>query len=69
MLKKSERISSKRHILILNKLPNQYPNFKTEVEIKPLDIYRGPVVEFDDMLRARNSSKWMNFSQKEDTKD
>ena len=57
MLKILEKISNKRPILITTRSPNQYPNYKTSNEMKPLNKYKGAVVIFDDMLGARNSSQ------------
>ena len=37
MLKILEKIGNKRHIHIRNPTPNQYPNYKTATEIKPID--------------------------------
>ena len=41
--------------------PNQYPNYKTSNEIKPINKYEGSVVSFDDVLGARNSSQIDEF--------
>ena len=41
MLKMLEKIGNKRPINIKTRSPNQYPNFKTKVEIKPIDKYKG----------------------------
>ena len=56
MLKVLEKRGSKRPIHIITRSPNQYPNFKTSNENKPINKYKGSVVIFDDMLGARNSS-------------
>ena len=61
MLKILEKISKKRRIRIITRSPNQYPNYKTSNEIKPIDKYKGSVVIFDDMLGARNSSQIDEF--------
>ena len=55
MLKILEKIGNKRPIHIITRSPNQYPNYKTGAEIKPMNKYKGPVVFFDDMLGAKNS--------------
>ena len=55
MLKIVETIGNKRHIQKLTRSPNQYPNYKTDVEIESIDKYTGSVVIFDEMLGARNS--------------
>ena len=57
MLKVLEKIGNKRPIHIVTRSPNQYPNNKTNTEIKPINKYRGAAVIFDDMLGARNCSQ------------
>ena len=61
MLKVLEKIGNKRPIHIITQSPNQYPNYKTSNEIKPITKYKGSVVIFDDMLGARNSSQIDEF--------
>ena len=61
MLKVLEKIDTKRPIHIITRSPNQYPNYKTSSEIKPINNYKGSVVIFDDMLGARNSSQIDEF--------
>ena len=61
MLKVLEKIGNKRPILIIKRSPNQYPNYKTSNEIKPINKYKGSVVIFDDMLGAKNSSQIDEF--------
>ena len=61
MLKVLEKIGNKRPIHIITRSPNQYPNYKTSNEIKPINKYKGSVVIFDDMLGARNSSQLDEF--------
>ena len=61
MLKILEKIGNKRPIHIITRSPNQYPNFKTSNEIKPINKYKRSVVIFDDMLGAKNSSKIDEF--------
>ena len=56
MLKIVENIGNKRPNHIITRSPNQYPDYKTSNEIKPINKYKGSVVVFDDMLGARNSS-------------
>ena len=56
-----EKIGSKRPIHIITRSPNQDPNYKTSNEIKPMNKYKGSVVIFDDMLRAKNSSQIDEF--------
>ena len=61
MLKVLKKIGNKRPIHIITRSPNQYPNFKTSNEIKPINKYKGSVVIFDDMLGAKNSSQLDEF--------
>ena len=61
MLKILEKIDKKRPIHIITRSPNQYPNYKTSNEIKPINKYKGSVVIFDDMLGAKNSSQIDEF--------
>ena len=61
MLKVLEKIGNKRPINIITRSPNQYPNYKTSVDIKPINKYKGSVVIFDDMLGAKNSSQIDEF--------
>ena len=61
MLKVLEKIGNKRPIHIITRSPNQYPNYKTTNEIKPINKYNGSVVIFDDMLGAKNSSQIDEF--------
>ena len=61
MPKVLEKIGNKRPIHIITRSPNQYPNYKTSNEIKPIKKYKGSIVIFDDMLGARNSSQIDEF--------
>ena len=61
MLKILEKIDNKRPIHIITRSPNQYPNYKTSTDIKPINKYKGSVVIFDDMLWAKNSSQIDEF--------
>ena len=61
MLKVLEKISNQRPIHTITRSPNQYPNYKTSNEIKPITKYKGSVVIFDYMLRAKNSSQIDEF--------
>ena len=61
MLKVLEKIGNKRPINIITRSPNQYPNYKTTNEIKPINKYKGSIVIFDDMLGAKNSSQIDEF--------
>ena len=61
MLKILEKIGNKRPIHIITRSPNQYPNYKTDIEIRPINKYKGSVVIFDDMLGAKNSSQIDEF--------
>ena len=56
-----EKIGNKRPIHIITRSPNQYPNYKTNKEIKPINKYKGSIVIFDDMLGAKNSSQIDEF--------
>ena len=57
MLKVLEKTGNKRPINIINQSPNQYPNYKTSNEIKPINKYKGSIVFFDDMLGAKKNSQ------------
>ena len=61
MLKILEKIGNKRPIHRITISPNHNPNYKTSIEIKPINKYKGSVVIFDDMLGARNSSQLDEF--------
>ena len=61
MLKILEKIGDKRLIHIITRSSNQYPNYKTSTEIKPINKYKGSIVIFDDMLGAKNSSQIDEF--------
>ena len=61
MLKVLEKIGKQRPIHIITRSPNQYPNYKTSNEIKPIIKYKGSIVIFDDMLGANNSSQIDEF--------
>ena len=61
MLKVLEKIGNQRAIHIITRSRNQYPNFKTTNEIKPINKYKGSVVIFDVMLGAKNSSEIDEF--------
>ena len=61
MLKVLEKIGNKRPIHIITRSPNQYPNYKTSTDIKPINKYKGSIVIFDDMLGAKNSSQIDEF--------
>ena len=41
MLKMLENIGCQRPIHIITRSPNHYPNFKTTIDIKPIDKYKG----------------------------
>ena len=61
MLKVLKKIGNQRPIHIITRSPNQYPNYKTSNEIKPINKYKGSVVKFDDMLGAKNKSQIDEF--------
>ena len=44
MLKILEKIDNKRPIHIITRSPNQYPDYKTNTEIKPIHKYKGSIV-------------------------
>ena len=56
-----EEIRNKRPIHVITGSPNQYPNYKTTNEIKPIDKYKGSIVIFDIILGARNCSQLDEF--------
>ena len=56
-----EQIGNQRPILIRTRSLNQNPNYKTSNEFKPINKYKASVVDFDDMLGARNSSQIDEF--------
>ena len=56
MVRVLEKIGNKTLIHKITRSPNQYPNYKTSTEIKPINKNKGSVVIFDDMLGAKNSS-------------
>ena len=57
ILKVLDKIGNQRPIHMITRSPNQYPNYKTCSEIRPINKYKGSVVIFDDMLGAKNSSQ------------
>ena len=61
MLKVLEKIGNQRPIHIITRSPNQYPNYKTSTDIKPINKNKGSVVIFDDMLGSRNCSQIDEF--------
>ena len=61
MLKVLEKIGDKRPIHIITQSSNQYPNYETSTEIKPINKYKRSVVTFDDMLGSKNSSQIDEF--------
>ena len=44
MLKILEKTDNNRPTHIITRSPNQYPNYKTSYEIKPINKYKGSVV-------------------------
>ena len=46
---------------MISRCPNQYPNYKINNEIRPINKYKGSVVNFDDLIGARNSSQIDEF--------
>ena len=61
MLKTLAKMGNQRPIHIKNRPLNQYPNYKTTNETKPIHKYKGSVIKFNDMLCARNSSQIDDF--------
>ena len=61
MLKVLEKIGNKGPIHIITRSPNQYSNYKTCTEIRPINKYKGSVVSFDDILGAKYSSQIDEF--------
>ena len=61
MLKILEKIGNQRPIHIITRPPNQYPNYKTRTDIKPINKYKASVVNFDYLLGARNCSQIDEF--------
>ena len=61
MLKELEKVGNKRSIKIITRSPNEYPNYKTNTDIKPVNKYEGSNAIIDDMLGARNSSQISEF--------
>ena len=61
MPKTLEKIGIRQPIHIITRSPNQYLNFILEIEIKPKDSYKGSIINFDDMLGARNRSQIDEF--------
>ena len=61
ILKKIEKISTKGPIQLITTYLSQYPTYKKDAEIESTDKHREPVVTFDDMLGARNSSQVDQF--------
>ena len=49
MLKILEKMGNRRPIHTITRSPNQYSNYKTSTEIKPINKYKGSIVIFDDM--------------------
>ena len=61
MIEVLEKSGNKTPIHIITRSPNQYLNYKTNTEIKPINKYKESVVIFDDMLGARKSSQIDDF--------
>ena len=60
-LKVLEKKGNQKPIHIITRSPNQYPNYKTSNEIKPINKHKGSVIIFDDMLGAKSSSQIDEF--------
>ena len=61
MLKILEKSGNKRPIHLITRSPNQYPNYETSINNKPIDKIKGSVATFVDMLGTRNSSQIDEF--------
>ena len=61
MLKILEKTDNKRPIHIITRSSNQYPNYETSNEIKPINKYKVGIVIIDDMLWVPNSSQIDEF--------
>ena len=61
MLKVLAKMDNQRPINIITRSPNQYPNYKTSTELKPINKYKGSIVIFGDMLGAKNTSQIDEF--------
>ena len=61
ILKVLEKIGNQGPIHTITRSSNQYPNYKTSNEIKPINKYKGSIVIFDDLLGAQNSSQINNL--------
>ena len=55
-MKVLEKLDNKKPSHNLTGSPNQHPIYKRSNEIKPIDKEKRSIVNFDDMLGARNSS-------------
>ena len=65
MLEILGKIGNKRPIHIITRSPNQYPNYKTSDDNKPINKCKASLVIFDDMLGSRNSSQIDEFFTRE----
>ena len=61
MLKMLEKTGNQRPFHMITRSSNQYQNYKTSNETKPINKYKGSVVTFDSMLGVRNSSQIDEF--------
>ena len=50
-------MGNKRPIHIIPRSPNQYLDYKTSKEVRPVIKYKGSFFNFDDMLGTQNSSQ------------
>ena len=57
MVKVLEKIANQRPIPIIGRSPNQYPNYKTSNEYKPINKYKSSVVITDNILGVQNKSQ------------
>ena len=61
LLKILEKIGNQRPVHLITRSPNQYSNYKTTTDIKPITKYKGSLIIFDDMLGAKNCSQKDEF--------
>ena len=54
-------LGDQRPIHIITRSPNQYLNYETSIEIKPIHKYKGSIVILDDLLGSKNSSQIDEF--------
>ena len=60
-VKNTRKVGKKRPIHSLSQPPSQNPVYKTSIDVKQIDKYKGSVLHFYNMLGARNSSQTDEF--------